>query len=570
MGCNLENTTQDATIYLTDQVKGHPNIKAISREIMFSVYDFYRKPNQADGFRKKMFTDYHRLAEDSAGFQILMGKFASMETLFKDFSIPKRTVDIYKRIGITSNDLPIQLDIPPRYNLPKEETLAIVHRSAEFYHFMRAEIPEVIPVVHGWTLKELQQSLEWIEDPDRLASGTNIGPAYRSLDVMTKKLAAGTNKAGTGGSQYILDHVTSNKSHLASGAFQAMTKEKQWVMGYLNPHSSVKDRVATGAYQQSGEFVCNGIANTPERMKRKAIASGTFEVMHTGSGRNAFSRKKVVATGAMAQSPVVVDYVVSSKPKVIAAGANQQSGRYVLNEAGNLKAVASPAAAAEEIITTIDKANRKKKAGIPKKHRAPQKVVIERLALVLNLLRDRELFILGGASPHFQHMIFMGGAKYSDTSSWRLKAYMASIYLPEVGARSIGYKETDTRIKEHEIPLLRSCLRNPTHPLNGMSVEDFLALGKMNVKGYYATVKAKEWPCKPFDARALHNAWVLKCQEEPIANEYACNPDGYYHYLMNRRFKGRPNLTRRCSKLWSLLKHPYVQDTLDIYLKGRK
>lgn len=34
---------QDATIYLTDQVQGHPNVKAISTEIMFSVAETNRK-----------------------------------------------------------------------------------------------------------------------------------------------------------------------------------------------------------------------------------------------------------------------------------------------------------------------------------------------------------------------------------------------------------------------------------------------------------------------------------------------------------------------------------------------
>jgi len=167
-------------------------------------------------------------------------------------------------------------------------------------------------------------------------------------------------------------------------------------------------------------------------------------------------------------------------------------------------------------------------------------------------------------------MIFMGGARWSDTSSWRLKGYLGEIYLPEIGARSIGEKASSPRIKNSEIPLLRSCLRNPTHPASGMSVDRFLELGKMRyVKEYYDTVEEKEWPMKPFDLRALHNAWVLKFCEEPIANEYCCDPDRYYGYLINQRFKGRPNLTRRCKRLWGLLKRPYVQTDLATFLKGR-
>jgi len=562
-----ENLQQDATIFLTDQVQGHPNIKDISKHIMFSVTDFYKNPDQANGYRK-IFTDQHRLAEDSGGFQFLMGKMSDPD--------PLKTVEIYKRIGVRETDFPIQLDLPPRYNLGKEETEGLLRRGAEFYHIMAAEIPYVIPVVHGWTKKQLELSLELIDDPDKLASGTNIPPMCRSKDVMS----AGTNLTGSGGSQYILNHITSKRSHVAAGANQqsglfvldhvgklkkvavganqAMTTEKGWVMGHLNPRSSIIDRIATplttkidwgydpekshmkicssrsrriaaGAMNLTTPVVDNIISCRP---RTERIAAGTFQVMGTGSGRNIYPRDQRVSAGT---------YMVTS-------------------------VVASPAGNAEEIITTIDKTNRKEKAGIPKRHRAPQVIVLERLAIVLNMLRNRELFILGGASPHFQHMIFMGGAKYSDTSSWRLKAYMASIYLPEIGARSIGYKDTDTHLKKEEIPLLRMCLRNPTHPFNGMSVNDFLELGKMNVKQYYETVKEKKWPVKPFDLRALHNAWVLKFPEEETAKEYACDPDRYYQYLISQRFKGKPNLTRRCKKLWEMMKRPYVQTDLSIFL----
>ena len=542
------------TIYLTDQVFGHPNIRDISREVMISVADFYKAPKKAEGYREVFFKDYHRPAWDSGGFQFLMGKLPLEEC------DPLRTVQIYKSIGVDKHDFPIQLDLPPRYGLSDEETLSLIKKGAEFYHVMAAEIPNIVPVVHGWTKEQLETSLEFIEDPDRLATATNIPTFARTKAKMTQ--ASGTNLTVTGGSQYILDHVTSDHSHvLGAGTNQGMTKEKDWVMGHLNPHSSVADRLAAGGYQQSGMFVCDYIANTPERMKRKSIGSGI-----------------------MADAPVVVDHVISSKPRsnVLAVGANQQSGMFVLDYAGNLKksrekkTVASPGAMAEGIQDTIEKAQarRRKKVlspnRIPKKHRAPQKVVLKRLALVLNMLRDRDLFILGGASPHFQHMIFCGGAKYSDTSSWRLKAYMASIYLPSIGARAIGYKETDPRIKRGEIRVLRACLKETSHPFSGMPVRDFLELGKMNVKGYYETMDKREWPTKPFELRALHNAWVLKVKEEEIANEFANSPDAYYKYLKNKRFHGHPILRKRLEKLWDYMHRPYVQEGLSIYLKGRR
>jgi len=519
---------------------------------MLSVENLYKRPEKAEGYRKMFLTDYHTAAWDSGGFAYLMRRLKNPD--------PYKTIALYKAVGVKKDDLPMQLDTPPAYDLTKKERYADIYKSALYYHIMLQEIPNVLGVAHGWTLEELSLSLEWIEDPDRLAAATNIPLICRTKDKMTQ-MAAGTNFALTGGSQYILDHVTSDHSHvmaapggdvstyvidhlknkeakaLAAGTNIPITSDKHgWVMGNLNPHSSVADRIAVGGYQQSGMFVCDHIANTPNRMKKKRIA-----------------------TGSMASAPMVIDTVVSSKPKSnpIAAGAYQQSGMYVLDYAGNLKK---------------PKKKKAKGKGKPKKEkvkRAPPDVVLERLALVLNMLRDRELFILGGASPHYQHILFMGGAMYSDTSSWRLKAYMASIYLPEIGARAIGYKETDPRLKRHEIPILRSCLRHPTHPFSGMPVRDFLELGHMNVRGYYKTVKQRKWPAKPFDLRALHNAWVLKVLEEAIANEYANDPDRYYRYLLNR-FEGHSILMKRLKKIWSMLKRPYVQDKMQTYLIDKK
>lgn len=536
----LAKHIKDKAIYLTDQVHGRPDVTEVSHEIMRSIFDFYKKPQKARNYRQIHFRDYHRPAWDSGGFQFLMGKL-SLEQCN-----PLRTVEIYKSIGIQKHDFPLQLDLPPKYGLEEEETLALLKQSAEFYHIMVAEIPEVIGVVHGWTEEQLRQSLEWIEDPDKLAVATNIPTHARTKGKMTR--GAGTNLSGSGGSQYVLSHITSNKTCvLGAGSFQGTTREKDWTMGHLNPHSSVLERVGVGAYNQSGMFVCDFIANTPSRMEKK------------------------VAAGTMADSPVVVDHV---KSRPIAAGANQQSGMFVLDYAGNLKrkVVAAPGGdVSTYVMGHIGKKSpeSQKPRGIPKKHRAPQKVVLERLATVLNMLRDRDLFILGGASPHFQHILFCAGAKYTDTSSWRLKAYMASIYLPEVGARSIGYKETDKRLREKEKRLLRECLRDPSHPFSGMSAHNFLMLGHMNVKGYYDTVEKKEWPAKPFDLRALHNAWVLKVREERRANEFGNDPDRYYRYLKNRRFKGHPQLAKRLGVIWKRMTQPYVSDDVAVYLKGR-
>jgi hypothetical protein len=91
---------------------------------------------------------------------------------------PMKTVEIYKRIGVTRKDFPIQLDLPPRYALSKQERIALIIKGAVFYHQMTKEIDWTIPVVHGWTYEELSLSLSLIENPERLASGTFSGSAY--------------------------------------------------------------------------------------------------------------------------------------------------------------------------------------------------------------------------------------------------------------------------------------------------------------------------------------------------------------------------------------------------------
>jgi len=511
------------TIYLTDQLQGHPDIKSISNEIMFSVTEFYKNPEKADNYRS-IFTDNHRLAEDSGGFQFLMGK------LPLEKCDPMKTVEIYKNIGVKRKDFPIQLDLPPRWQLSKEERRVLIIKSAEFYHVMTQEIDWVIPVVHGWTFEELALSLQLIEDPDKLACGSFAATSTRTKDKMTR-LALGTFH----GSQYdwvmgklnshnariaapngdvgtvVTDHI--GKNRVASGCFNIKP-------GY--------GRVAAGCFQQSGSFLCNHIANTPSRQVAK-VAVGSFSVSHTS---------KLRFTGG-------------TNPKLIGVGANQQSGRYVLNEAGNRKGcMATPGCTAEQVV-----------------QRTPQKVIWERLALVLNMFRNRELFMLGAASPHDQHMLFIGGAKYGDTSAWRLKAYLAEIYIPEHGSFCIGYKGKN-RPKEQHLKILRECLKETTHPLCGMSLKRFLTIGRMNMKEWRKTYPKNKWEIKPFDLRASHNAWVLKHKEELIANQFANDPDSYYTYLLHHRFKGHPNLTRKLKFLWRRFKRPYVQESIDVFLKG--
>lgn len=586
-------------IYLTDQLKGRPNVRTMSREIMLAVTDFYKKPVKADGYRKKSFTDWHRPAWDSGGFQFLMGKLPNPD--------PMKTVDLYKRIGVKAKDLPIQLDLPPTYHMPKSERLGLVHLSAEFYWRMVEHIPFVIPVVHGWDYEELSASLELLENPDKLSSGSNLATAARNE---SKRLGAGAfmqsgryvlDEAGnlkkrksdavgsgsylsTGGTAIdnvtsdkslvgagsfktlnydeILKHVTSNKSHVSAGTYNVtyVAQEREligvgayspmlypWSMGNLNPHSDVRDRIIASPYPT---VIDAGIVS-PENAASVSAA------------------KKVIASPMpngidLGQQPVI-DRVKSSKVIAAPYPSNADVGwknTILTNEGMKRKKKERISAGTFGALATSQTIQKKEK-----KPRVKIGIIIDRLATVLNMLRDRELFMLGGGSSHTQHLCFLGGATYSDTSSWRLKGYFGEILIPEVGARSIGYKDTSKRLKESEVPMLAECLRDSTHPLEGMSVSRFLEIGHMNMTEWYDTWKEKQWEIKPFPLRALHNAWVLKMMEEPIANEYANDPDRYYKYL-TKRFDGRRQLTKRLNMLWSRLKRPWVQTTMGVYLKG--
>lgn len=532
---------------------------------MLAITEFYGRPQNAEGFRAKNFTDWHRNGWDSGGFQILMGKIPLSE------ADPMKTVEIYKRVGVKEQDFPIQLDLPPRYDFSHEEKMSWIEQGALFYHTMRTEIPFVVPVVHGWTYEEISHSLELIEDPDKLCTGTNIPLSARnkqgpfSLGASDKSHVLGTGSlAGTWSGINIWKHVVS------SGTFAGTALD--WSMGNLNPHSSIVDRLATP--------VPNGVdfGQTPviDRVKSKAIAVGSFASPET----------------------IAVDEVISSRPrtKVVGIGAFLQSSTWVCDHFANTpqrkrkKEVLATPLPGKVDVGIRDKVHFKKevlatpvpmeltlqryrKKYPPKKKRgssrAPLKAIIERLALVLNMLRDRTLFMLGGASPNMQHMIFMGGATFSDTSAWRIKGYFGEIYIPGRGARAIGYKATSKRPEEEDLKILRECLRDPTHPFHGMPLNRFLEIGHYNVGEWRKTWPKNKWEVKPFPLRALHNAWVLKKREEVTANEYESDPDRYHKYLL-KRFENNPQLKHRLKNLWTRLKRPYVQTDLGIFLKGEK
>jgi len=181
--------------------------------------------------------------------------------------------------------------------------------------------------------------------------------------------------------------------------------------------------------------------------------------------------------------------------------------------------------------------------------RVPRDVVYERLCTAMNMLRDREVFILGGSNPNTAHLLFLIGARYIDGASWRLAGKLWRIYVPELGEFSVGRKRISKRLNDEAIKVMKEYYKES--PFSDMPFEEFMKRISANSGG--------------FIFRALWNAYVLKI-EERIANEYANDPDRYYKYL-RKRWSNNSYWKHTLDFVWKRMKKAYVQEKMDIYLK---
>jgi len=406
-----QKAARECIVFLSHQaecVGKHPWVEDYFTELLFSAIPFYN--GNGKGFRFK-FNGRHRLVYDSGGFQFLMGKLKNPN--------PLKTVAVYRKMGYTDNDILIQLDLPPAYYQSPEERRHLIQKSAEFYHIMLDHLP-VIPVVHGWTYEELQQSFNLIEDPDRLALGSFSG----GCEYLTAK-----------------SYTPWNKKTIGIGSYHATTKDDTNLIGI-------------GAY-----------------------AAETHP------------------------SPQV----------------------------GNQHIPAS---------------------GSDNRNLTPVNVIFERLATALNMLRDREVFLLGAANINFMHIGFLGGARFSDGSSWRIAARFWTIYLPEHVGVPVGVKRN--KFGSKELDLLREVHSNQDYIFHDIPLNTLLKAFKAHKKD-------------GFTVRALHNAWVVK-KEEEIANEFCNDPDRYYSYL-SKRWENSPYWRSRLNLFWKHVKQPWIQTNLEVFLK---
>lgn len=522
---DIENKIQ---IFLTDQARsraGSNNVIGLSKQVMLAVSPFYSKPESADGFRKAYgFTSKHTAGLDSGGFQFLMGNLdlGEPQILPCGVKVPtsaRATIDLYKRIGVEKHDYPIQLDLPPRFNQEPEVRKQLIERSVGYYYEMAQEIPWTLPVVHGWTVEEMKYNLELLENPE--------------------------------------------KAELAMGTFLTEMRGN-WTMGNLNPHKP-KGELALGTYKALHNSE-NYLPYTDNPANKDRVALGTYKGLTHGINYKKYVQGAAIAT----PMPGLVDVGIKSPSNLPMVAVRKVAlGTFVASATGGLGeklAVGTYAATGTKPINEM-----LKRGVIDKPRRIGYQVIIDRIALALNLLKeDYDVFMLGGASPHMIHQCFLAGSNWTDTSAWRIKALMAEIYLwghsSGDNAFCIGYSRKNRLMDEEGKRILKEYLSDPTHPFNGMAADRFLAIGKMRMPEWKETWPKEQWEEKPFRIRALHNAWFLKQIVEPTAKEYATNPDGYYGYL-KRCLANRPILSKRLTGLMDKLRRPYVQTDLSVYLK---
>jgi|Deesub1362A_J573_1020465.scaffolds.fasta_scaffold00609_20 tRNA-guanine family transglycosylase len=131
---------------------------------------------------------------------------------------------------------------------------------------------------------------------------------------------------------------------------------------------------------------------------------------------------------------------------------------------------------------------------------------IEFMAKVISIVReefpDTFLHVFGVGSVSTMHLMFSLGVDSVDSMSWRMKAAYGALQLPSIGDRFISPKNGRRKFKEYK--LLKEC----NCPIcNGKSLKE-----RKN-----ALDNSKQGT---FYKRAIHNAFVFKCEEKAFHNAF--------------------------------------------------
>lgn len=135
-----------------------PIVRLSQEHFIFSVWPFYNSPAKKRALRINGIHDYvsHEgpLMLDSGGFQMIRKKVRIA---------PRSTIDIYDRAKLRQDDLAIALDICPRPDDPAPLRIQKIQQTNANYREMVQQDAHVLHVVHGWTRKELELSMQAVD-----------------------------------------------------------------------------------------------------------------------------------------------------------------------------------------------------------------------------------------------------------------------------------------------------------------------------------------------------------------------------------------------------------------------
>lgn len=195
---------------------------------------------------------------------------------------------------------------------------------------------------------------------------------------------------------------------------------------------------------------------------------------------------------------------------------------------------------------------------VRKEKRVTMETIMDRLVMVIKKLEDKKVMCLGAGNPNFALILFTLGFKATDGCSWRRDAGYGRIYI---------FENTPTFFRDGK-EYKRSPARLPTNA-DYAFLDYLLDEHKYYPFSGYELDALKTLLTENSSARALHNAYVTK-MEEWKANTFVNDPEGLYKYLKDRWTKVKSTYYLNIlNYMWKKVQTKYVQDKLDIYLKGR-
>jgi len=155
---------------------------------IFSVWPFYFSKFKQEKLKKQGIHDLVNHAGpimlDSGGFQLIKRKMKIN---------PDRTLKIYENANLRKFDLAIALDYCPKPSEKPITRMNKIKRSNEIFRYMKNKNDKILHVVHGWTWRELEKSLEPVNDMFSFGSYFAMMTIPLNLTMIAKNLSSKVN-----------------------------------------------------------------------------------------------------------------------------------------------------------------------------------------------------------------------------------------------------------------------------------------------------------------------------------------------------------------------------------------